>query len=54
MDFFSALSEWAITLAGFPAIYSILQGSTGPCGAYRLIVTLSTAGLAFFLSILPL
>ena len=54
MDFFSVLSECAITLAGFSAIYSILQGSTGPRGAYRSIGTLTRAAAAFFLSILPL
>ena len=53
MDFFSLSAECAITLAGFSAIYAILQGSTGPRGAYRSIGTLGTAALAFFICILP-
>ena len=54
MDFFSLLAECAITLAGFSAIYAVLQGSTGPRGAFRSIGTLGAAALAFFTSIFPL
>jgi hypothetical protein len=53
MDFFSLLAECSITLAGFSAIYAILQGSTGPRGSFRSIGTLGSAALAFFISVLP-
>lgn len=53
MDFFGLLAECAITLAGFSAIFAVLQGSTGPRGSYRSIGTLGAAALAFFISLLP-
>jgi small-conductance mechanosensitive channel len=54
MDFYSLMAECAITLVGFSAIYSILQGSTGPRGHFRAIGTLIVAAIGFLVSIFPL
>lgn len=54
MDFFSVLAECAITLAGFSAIFAVLQGSTGPRGSMRAAVTFSASAVAFLVSIFPL
>ncbi len=54
MDFFSVLAECAITLAGFSAIFAVLQGSTGPRGSMRAAVTFSASAVAFMVSTFPL
>ncbi len=54
MEIFSVLAECAITLAGFSAIFAVLQGSTGPRGSMRAAVTFSASAVAFVVSTFPL
>ncbi len=54
MEFFSVLAECAMTLAGFSAIFAVLQGSSGARGSMRAAVTFCTSAVAFVISALPL